>query len=506
MSEIDYLDDSGSELVIAIVGALGVDHKKVIETLKSRFEYYNYETAVTKISTEVIPKLSKKTVPTDRFERAKLLIDEGDELRKKFDDNSILALGALNEIYLKRVKEDELVKKKDEDGFDSVRLKRKVRIISSLKRPEEVDCLRRVYPRGVYLVGIYSDPKNREARLVEENGGMEKTQAAELIKRDEKEKGKYGQRTRDTFHLADFFVEEDDRNKSFKSQINRIVDLIFGKPFETPTFDEYAMFQAFSASLRSADLSRQVGAAISVNRDIVAIGANDCPKPEGGLFWREVDSETGEYYDEEGGRDYTTGKDMNTCVRNELFNGVADSLSSEGVSRKDVITVLESSGFKDITEYGRMVHAEMEALLSCSRNSISCRNGILYATTFPCHNCAKHIIAAGIKEIVYVEPYPKSKTLEFYSKDEAYEDKILFRPFIGVGPRQFFNLFSMNLSAGGSIKRKDSSGSNVSFSHHKATPRIAIRPFTYIHIEETIAEAFKKHTENEQNSTPENST
>ena len=112
MSEIDYLDDSGSELVIAIVGALGVDHKKVIETLKSRFEYYNYETAVTKISTEVIPKLSKKTVPTDRFERAKLLIDEGDELRKKFDDNSILALGALNEIYLKRVKEDELVKKR----------------------------------------------------------------------------------------------------------------------------------------------------------------------------------------------------------------------------------------------------------------------------------------------------------------------------------------------------------------------------------------------------------
>ncbi|MDN3612645.1 hypothetical protein QWZ16_23945 [Vibrio ostreicida] len=26
---------------------------------------------------------------------------------------------------------------------------------------------------------------------------------------------------------------------------------------------------------------------------------------------------------------------------------------------------------------------------------------------FPCHNCAKHIVASGIKRVVYVEPYPK---------------------------------------------------------------------------------------------------
>jgi deoxycytidylate deaminase len=69
----------------------------------------------------------------------------------------------------------------------------------------------------------------------------------------------------------------------------------------------------------------------------------------------------------------------------------------------------------DITEFGRPVHAEMEAILSCARIGISPKMGTLYCTTFPCHNCAKHIVAAGIKRVVYVEPYPKSKAEKLHS-------------------------------------------------------------------------------------------
>jgi deoxycytidylate deaminase len=28
--------------------------------------------------------------------------------------------------------------------------------------------------------------------------------------------------------------------------------------------------------------------------------------------------------------------------------------------------------------------------------------------SFPCHMCARHIIATGLREVVYIEPYPKS--------------------------------------------------------------------------------------------------
>ncbi|MCB2462707.1 hypothetical protein KQ705_15750, partial [Listeria monocytogenes] len=77
-----------------------------------------------------------------------------------------------------------------------------------------------------------------------------------------------------------------------------------------------------------------------------------------------------------------------------------------------------------------------------------------YCTTFPCHNCAKPILAAGITRVVYVEPYPKSRALEFHSEsihlksqlDEKHDEKLVaFEPFIGVGPRRFLDLFSMNL-------------------------------------------------------------
>ena len=494
---MDYIQEPGSELVIAIVGALGVDHTKIISALENRFKHYDYQSDVIKISREVIPALAKKAVPEGNYERAKFLIEEGDSLRRSYGDNSILALGSLNEIHSKRLASKGL--EYEVDAGDIVYMDKKVHIISSLKRPEEVNCLRNVYSRGVYLIGVYAEPERRAKRLIDENGGMTPEQAEELIKIDEKELDEYGQRTRDTFHLADFFVSDAGDEDLFKAQINRIVDLMYGAPFETPTFDEYAMFHAFSASLRSADLSRQVGAVIAKNKDIISMGANDCPMPGGGLFWREI-NEKKQYSDQKGGRDYTLGKDMNADVRQQLFKEVAEHLKKaqeEDFDDKPIMEALRKSGLNDITEYGRMVHAEMEALLSCSRNNISCREATIYATTFPCHNCAKHIIASGIKEIVYVEPYPKSRTLEFYGKQPAYEGKIVFRPFIGVGPRQFFNLFSMHLSAGGAIKRKNADGKKVILQPKKTIPRIAIRPYTYIHIEKSIYESFQKEKSEE---------
>ena len=43
----------------------------------------------------------------------------------------------------------------------------------------------------------------------------------------------------------------------------RFIELYFGYPFFTPTREEFAMFHAQAAALRSAALPRQVGAAIT---------------------------------------------------------------------------------------------------------------------------------------------------------------------------------------------------------------------------------------------------
>lgn len=112
----------------------------------------------------------------------------------------------------------------------------------------------------------------------------------------------------------------------------------------------------------------------------------------------------------------------------------------------------------DITEYGRAVHAEMSVLMAAVRVGSSVRGATLYCTTFPCHSCARPIVAAGIRRVVFVEAYPKSKAAKLHGDvmtlvDEDSGETTLaslteklahrrteFAPFPGVGPRRYFDL------------------------------------------------------------------
>ena len=102
----------------------------------------------------------------------------------------------------------------------------------------------------------------------------------------------------------------------------------------------------------------------------------------------------------------------------------------------------------NLTEFGRMVHAEMESILSAGRLGVSIKGCNLYTTTFPCHNCAKHIVGIQVLEVIYIEPYPKSLAQTLHSdsiafaEDKAVEGKVCFQPFVGIGPKLYPTLFS----------------------------------------------------------------
>ena len=167
-----------------------------------------------------------------------------------------------------------------------------------------------------------------------------------------------------------------------------------------------------------------------------------------------------------------------------------------GKSRDKLERILKNSLIQDITEYGRVVHAEMEAILACARTNISTQDAYIYCTTFPCHNCAKHIIASGIKRVVYIEPYPKSKAYEFHSEsitnDEREHEKVLFEPFIGIGPRVYFNLFSIVNGSGNKIKRKDGYGNVMKWSESNATLRTLMLPISYLEREQISVNLFAR--------------
>lgn len=53
----------------------------------------------------------------------------------------------------------------------------------------------------------------------------------------------------------------------------------------------------------------------------------------------------------------------------------------------------------------RTIHAEMNALLQCSKYGIPASDSTLYVTHFPCLQCTKAIIQAGIKNVFYAQDY-----------------------------------------------------------------------------------------------------
>lgn len=89
----------------------------------------------------------------------------------------------------------------------------------------------------------------------------------------------------------------------------------------------------------------------------------------------------------------------------------------------------------------------MHALLNAAAtHGGSIRGGRLFVTTYPCHSCARHIVAAGIREICFLEPYRKSLATKLHSdaitEREADENKVRILPFDGVAPARFLKFFS----------------------------------------------------------------
>ncbi|MFM2478945.1 hypothetical protein [Celerinatantimonas sp. MCCC 1A17872] len=82
--------------------------------------------------------------------------------------------------------------------------------------------------------------------------------------------------------------------------------------------------------------------------------------------------------------------------------------------------------------------------------------------TFPCHNCARHIVAAGITHVVYIEPYEKSLALDLHSDaisqtDSPTNDKLVLKNFEGVSPNKYAEFFIYRRA------RKDNKGQVISY-------------------------------------------
>ncbi len=114
----------------------------------------------------------------------------------------------------------------------------------------------------------------------------------------------------------------------------------------------------------------------------------------------------------------------------------------------------------------------MDAITTMARIAqVSTVGKTLYCTTYPCHNCARHIIAAGIKRVVYIEPYEKSLAEDLHGDSISHGEpagddisKVVFDNFEGTAPRRYAKFFGYNRP------RKNQQGKSITYdirtSHH----------------------------------------
>jgi deoxycytidylate deaminase len=307
---------------------------------------------------------------------------------------------------------------------------------------------------------------------------------------------------------------------------------MFEEPFVPPTRDEQAMYLAFTASLRSAEMGRQVGAAITKpNGDVLAVGTNEVPSGISGLYWSP---------DEPDGRDFAQEPpvDSNTewqrRVTRELLVRMAergwlgvdmfektkrrvkvggeekeqDSIDVPDDRLDQFLKAVQSTRFSALTEFGRAVHAEMDALTSAARNGIGVAGSQLVCTTFPCHNCTRHIIASGVRRVVYLHPYAKSLARELHedsividpSEPGLIHDKVVFEQYIGVAPRVYPQYFDF-----GHVERKRPDGRAPSVTNRaQQLPRVlrnadsfgfggpVVPPGYHTQLERKVVQKFRK--------------
>lgn len=377
--------EAETELYIGVVGAVGTDMGGVVAEIKGAFRALEYEVHEVRMSALLreIPFLKRRLSPHSSWpehRRIEKHMDAGDALRGKIEDGGALTAAALN--YIRMVRGNDV-------------LRRRVFIVNSLKHPGEVSLLRTTYGDRFFLIAAYEHSATRQRTLAkairksqEKNpvhAGPETQEAADelavtLMRRDEQDPSDdYGQSVRKTFPLADVFVRI---GQSLSSEIRRFVYLLFGAPNITPSKHELAMMMARATALRSADLSRQVGAVIIAPSDgsILATGCNEVPKPGGGAYWE------GDTPDR---RDFAEGGDPSALVKREIQKEILTQLkernwlseTNESTSPDKLLQRAEAEGLLDSTrvssllEFGRIVHAEMASLTDAARRGVSGARG-----------------------------------------------------------------------------------------------------------------------------------
>lgn len=474
------------ELVFVLCGPIGTPLHEVAETLNRILtNSFGYNVVTLRPSTFIRRAYDKAGGPKidtlSPYNKVKVKIDTGNSLRAKHGP-SILAELAVKEIAATRVKK-KVAEQKEYNVPDRV-----CHIIDSVKNQSELDLLRSVYGNVLYCIGVFSPEPERNKQL--EKDGMSPGEIGLLIDRDSGEDLPEGQTVEDTFPKADYFLRVDETTRAkIDERLIRFIEIILGTAVRTATRSEAAMYMAATAACNSACLSRQVGAAITnAEGELLSVGWNDVPKFGGNLYTTDSPNDHRCFR-------WDSKECHNDAEKQRIISEIVGKLNKEGIVpdelKNSATDVLKKSSIKYLLEFSRAVHAEMHAIIMAGHLGKGSLVGAkLFCTTYPCHSCARHIVAAGISEVYFIEPYAKSLATRLHydsiSDLESVTSKLRMMPFDGIAPNRYRALFE---------KRSDrkKGGKAVTYSPVKASVRLESYIESYPALEAMVVKRLAEH-------------
>lgn len=419
-----------SNFVIGLCGRFGAGCTTTANLIISEYNDFTYFS----LSQYIKDKAKKEVLGFEnKLEKEKRIIlqDIGDSLRKK-------SPAFLVKVILANIQEA---------------LNKKNVIVDSIRNNNEVEALRNNFSR-FFLLAIDASTESRWRRL-ERLYNNDKNQFETDDKRDAggEDEPDNGQQVKKCMELADVLINNDrdysekfekiaqDPIEEYGQKVKRYIELIKKPGYKDPNFDELFMHHAYSFALRSICRKRQVGAVIIRESEKAIPGK---PKPILEKFMvssgcNNVPLAVSPCGFEKGPKDCYRDLTKDEYINNSKYCRSCGKILARS-SKK--IRKCKECGEKIWNNPGRIldlcrsIHAEEAAIIQAAKLGTPIDGTILYTSTFPCLLCAKKVIGAGIREVVYSEPYPMKESLEMLK-----ECGIVMRKYEGVNSRAFIRLF-----------------------------------------------------------------
>ncbi len=316
-------------------------------------------------------------------------------------------------------------------------------VIDGIRNMGEVESLRRKYP-NFWLVAVYADYATRWNRLKNVSAYPNETVFQRDDHRDSDEGDRHGQSVQRCVYEADYVIKNVNtieppskvRSGLFDRLAEPLKGMRGGERFRGPLATEIFMATAVSQSHASRCKQRKVGALIvnEGNRIPLSVGYNENPVGMESCFSL-----------------YGQGCYKNQVIESRLEKMAPFFCPECGKKHEKAGPPYLCDGRMDAEQPCRCnfrrkffpsrgielctaIHAEERAILSLAgRSADGCT---IYVNTFPCFQCARQIVNAGIKKVVYVEAYPIEEAVEFLRTNG-----VEIESFEGFTPRVFNQVF-----------------------------------------------------------------